>query len=79
MKVVVLTNIGSHRGNHKSVVIAIVMTDYISCPTHKFPLRKLNTRLTVYCETESHNKSHMKNCSLSPTYSIPKIKTFAQL
>ena len=25
----------------------IVMTDNISCPTHKFPLRKLNTRLTV--------------------------------
>ena len=24
-----------------------VMTDNISCPTHKFPLRKLDTRLTV--------------------------------
>ena len=23
------------------------MTDNISCPTHKFPLRKLNARLTV--------------------------------
>ena len=34
---------------------------------------------TVYCETESHNKLHVKNCSFSPTYSIPKIKTFAQL
>ena len=35
--------------------------------------------LTVYCETLFHNKLHMKNCSLSPTYSIPKIKSFAQL
>ena len=46
------------------------------------PLKKTECKVdsfTVYCETESHNKSHMKNCSLSPTYSIPKIKTFAQL
>ena len=46
------------------------------------PLKKTECEVdsfTVYCETESHNKSHMKNCSLSPTYSIPKIKTFAQL
>ena len=32
----------------------------------------------IYYETESHDKSHLKNCLLSPTYSIPKIKTFAQ-
>ena len=27
--------------------LCYVMTDNISCPTHKLPLRKLNTRLTV--------------------------------
>ena len=41
------------------------------------PFKKTERKIdsfTVYCETESHNKSHMKNCSLSPTYSIPKSK-----
>ena len=44
------------------------------------PFKKTECKVdsfTVYCETE-HNNSHMKNCSLSPTYSIPRIKTFAQ-
>ena len=39
------------------------------------PFKKTECKVdsfTVYCETEYHNKSHMKNCSLSPTYSIPK-------
>ena len=43
------------------------------------PLKKTEHKVdsfTVYCETESHNKLHMKNCSISPTYSIPKIRTF---
>ena len=35
--------------------------------------------LNIYCETLFHSKVYMKNCSLSPTYSIPKIKSFAQL
>ena len=46
------------------------------------PLKKTERKVdsfTVYCETHFHNKLHMKNCSLSPTYSIPKIKSFAQL
>ena len=32
---------------HPNLVMIPVMTDNISCPTHKFPSRKLNTRLTV--------------------------------
>ena len=30
-----------------SYTFTIVIADNISCPTHKFPLRKLNSRLTV--------------------------------
>ena len=36
-----------------------VMTDNITCPTHKFPFKKTELKVdsfTVYCETESHNK-----------------------
>ena len=59
-----------------------VMTDNISCSTPTVPLKKTECKvdsLTIYCETLFHNKFHVKNCSLSPTYSIPKIKLFAQL
>ena len=51
-----------------------VMTDNISCPTH-FPKGKTECKvdsLNIYCETLCHNKVYMKNCSLSPTYSIPQ-------
>ena len=51
-----------------------VMTDNISCPTH-FPKGKTERKvdsLNIYCETLCHNKVYMKNCSLSPTYSIPQ-------
>ena len=51
-----------------------VMTDNISCPTH-FPKDKTEHKvdsLNIYCETLCHNKVYMKNCSLSPTYSIPQ-------
>ena len=53
---------------------AIVMTDNISCPTH-FPKGKTERKvdsLNIYCEILCHNKVYMKNCSLSPTYSIPQ-------
>ena len=46
------------------------------------PLKKTECKvdsLNIYCETLFHNKLHLKNCSLSPTYSIPKIKSFAHL
>ena len=52
----------------------IVMTDNISCPTH-FPKGKTERKvdsLNIYYETLCHNKVYMKNCSLSPTYSIPQ-------
>ena len=52
----------------------IVMTDNISCLTH-FPKDKTEHKvdsLNIYCETLCHNKVYMKNCSLSPTYSIPQ-------
>ena len=58
-----------------------VMTDNILFDP-QVPLKKTErmvNSLIVYCETLFHNKLHMKNCSLSPTYSIPKIKSFAQL
>ena len=51
-----------------------VMTDNISCPTHS-PKGKTECKvdsLNIYCETLCHNKVYMKNCSLSPTYSIPQ-------
>ena len=51
-----------------------VMTDNISCLTH-FPKGKTECKvdsLNIYCETLCHNKVYMKNCSLSPTYSIPQ-------
>ena len=50
-----------------------VMTDNISCLTH-FPKGKTERKvdsLNIYCETLCHNKVYMKNCSLSPMYSIP--------
>ena len=33
--------------------------------------RKVDS-LNIYCETLFHNKVYMKNCSHSPTYSIPQ-------
>ena len=50
------------------------MTDNKSCPTH-FSKGKTECKvdsLNIYCETLCHNKVYMKNCSLSPTYSIPQ-------
>ena len=57
---------------HNSIVY--VMTDNISCPTH-FPKDKTEHKvdsLNIYCETLCQNKVYMKNCSLSPAYSIPQ-------
>ena len=52
-----------------------VISDNKSCLDSQVPIKKTELKVdsfTVYCEIESHNKLHMKNCSLSPTYSIPK-------